>query len=206
MYRLLPKTINKNMQKIDFSIENTGIPKKGKILLSEPFLKDEFFTRSVILLCEHNQSGSFGFVLNNYVEVNLKEIDACLTNNNTKISLGGPVKPQNLFFIHTLGEKIDGCYPISDGLYIGGNHQQIFEAIKCNSKNKSQIRFFLGYSGWDDGQLQMELNENSWVVVDDIDVGQIMSTDNNEMWKEIMESQGEKYKMMSQFPLDPRLN
>lgn len=194
------------MYKIDFKIKNSIEPKKGTILLSEPFLQDEFFTRSVILLCEHNQAGSLGFVLNNYVDLNLGAIDESLNNLNVKISIGGPVKPQNLFFVHTLGKQIKGSYPVVDGLYVGGNQQQLFDAIRENPATINQIRFFLGYSGWDDGQLQMELNENSWVVVDKIDINQIMNTNNHQIWKDIMQTQGEKYKLMSKFPIDPRLN
>jgi putative transcriptional regulator len=194
------------MQNIDFNLDNSIPLNKGKLLLSEPFLQDEFFTRSVILICEHNETGSFGFVLNNYVEFSLKEISKSFINNMAKISLGGPVKKDNLFFIHTLGDLIPGSFHISDTLYLGGNHELLIEEIKKNPEWIDQVRFFLGYSGWDEGQLQTELDDKNWLVVDNVKTHEIMDTKNEDFWKEIMRSQSEKHKIMSQFPLDPRLN
>jgi len=194
------------MQNIDFNLDNSIPLEKGKLLLSEPFLQDEFFTRSVILLCEHNETGSFGFVLNNYVEFSLKEISKSFINNMAKISLGGPVKKDNLFFIHTLGDLIPGSFHITDTLYLGGDHQLLIEEIKENPEWIDQVRFFLGYSGWDEGQLQAELDEKNWLVVDNVKTHQIMDTKNDDFWKDIMAIQSEKHKIMSQFPLDPRLN
>ncbi|MEO9257019.1 MAG: YqgE/AlgH family protein [Crocinitomicaceae bacterium] len=194
------------MQNIDFNLDNSIPLEKGKLLLSEPFLQDEFFTRSVILLCEHNETGSFGFVLNNYVEFSLKEISKSFINNMAKISLGGPVKKDNLFFIHTLGDLIPGSFHITDTLYLGGDHELLIEEIKENPEWIDQVRFFLGYSGWDEGQLQAELDEKNWLVVDNVKTHQIMDTKNDDFWKDIMSKQSEKHKIISQFPLDPRLN
>lgn len=194
------------MQDIDFNLDNSIPLEKGKLLLSEPFLQDEFFTRSVILLCEHSETGSFGFVLNNYVEFSLKEISKSFINNMAKISLGGPVKKDNLFFIHTLGDLIPGSFHITDTLYLGGDHELLIEEIKKNPEWIDQVRFFLGYSGWDEGQLQAELDEKNWLVVDNVQTHQIMDTKNDDFWKDIMAKQSEKHKIISQFPLDPRLN
>jgi putative transcriptional regulator len=194
------------VKSIDFDIENTLSPQKGSILLSEPFLQDEYFTRSVVLLCEHNQSGSFGLVLNNYIEVNLSDINVSLKETKTKISLGGPVNKNNLFFIHTLGARIKSSYPIYDNLYIGGSHQQVFDFIEQDVSLLSEVRFFLGYAGWEEGQLEMELYEKSWKVLEQIPAQQVMDTQQNELWNKLMKTLGNKYKVMAQFPLDPRLN
>ena len=86
--------------------ENTENPSRGKILLSEPFLSDPYFKRAAILLCEHNDDGSFGFVLNNYLDMSLDQIMSGLPKLPTRISVGGPVNNSNLYYLHTLGNSI----------------------------------------------------------------------------------------------------
>ena len=94
-------------------------PKRGRLLLSEPFLVDEYFKRSVVLLCDYNKEGAFGFVLNNYVTIKLNELIDDIPDFTTTISLGGPVNTNNLYFIHTLGKKLPGSSSLTDGIYIG---------------------------------------------------------------------------------------
>ena len=88
---------------IDITFKNKIPPQKGRILISDPFLGDDYFERSVVYLCEHNQEGSFGFVLNNLVEINLNDLNDQFPEITTKISTGGPVETESMFFIHTLG-------------------------------------------------------------------------------------------------------
>lgn len=194
------------MKDLDLSVHNHIDPAKGKLLLSEPFLQDEYFSRSVILLCEHNEEGSFGFVLNNYLDIDLHEVSTNFPDIPARISLGGPVKNQNLYFIHSLGEMIPGSVLIADSIYMGGEYDILIEKILADLSLLKHVRFFLGYSGWNQGQLANELREKSWLVVDQFDSKQIMNTDYDSIWKDLMSSQGGKYEMMSKFPLDPRLN
>lgn len=191
---------------MDLTVDNRIDPTKGKILLSEPFLQDEYFSRSVVLLCEHNDEGSFGFVLNNYLDIDLHEVSTNFPNIPAKVSLGGPVKNQNLYFIHTLGDLIPGSSQVCESIYIGGDFDVLTEKLIADPSLLKHVRFFLGYSGWNHGQLQDELKEKSWLVLDNFDTHEIMDTDYENIWKELMSKQGGKYQMMSKFPLDPRLN
>lgn len=147
---------------IDFKFENRNSPSKGSLLISEPFLSDRYFARSVVFLCDHNEDGSFGFVLNNYIETKLNKLVGDSMKIEAKVSIGGPVDTDNLFFIHEMGEEISNSQKISDGLYIGGDFKTIKKIIAEDPNKLKSIRFFIGYSGWDKGQLEKEINEKSW--------------------------------------------
>lgn len=177
----------------------------GNILISDPFLDEDFFRRSVILLCDHNEEGTFGFVLNNYLEVDFHELDTEFPDIKARISVGGPVETQSLFYIHCFGDEIEGSISINDELAFGGEYEQIQEALKIDS-NKNKIRFFLGYSGWGKDQLKGELKENSWIVATNIETNEILDTTNDQFWNYCLEKQGERFKTISKFPINPQDN
>ena len=102
---------------LDISKINKLSPKKGRVLISEPFMADERFKRSVIYICDHNEDGSFGFVMNNFLDISLSELVEDIVNEEFKVSFGGPVSPDNLFYLHTLREELEGPYEVIDGLY-----------------------------------------------------------------------------------------
>jgi putative transcriptional regulator len=139
-------------------------PNTGRILISVPFLQDFYFKKSVVLLAEHGSEGSFGIIINKPVEVKLSDIASEFEGFDAPVFLGGPVKTDSLFFIHTRPDLIDEGMPILDGLYWGGNIDTVKHLIKQGRLNKSEIRFFIGYSGWVANQLNRELEEKSWVV------------------------------------------
>ncbi len=181
-------------------------PKTGKLLLAEPFLDDQHFGRSVILIGEHNNEGSFGFVLNHYLkEVNLNEFMSDFPHFETKIAEGGPVKKNNLYYIHTLGKKIPGSILLCDGVYMGGSFDVMKQLIENKKLNHQQIRFFLGYSGWTEGQLEQELKQNSWIIADG-KKEYIMNTSHENLWEDILKEMGNEHKIISNFPENPSLN
>ena len=191
---------------IDLAFKNTKSPEIGKILISDPFLDEDYFRRSVILLCDHNEDGTFGFVLNNYLELGMHEIDEDFPDVHSKISVGGPVDTESIFFIHAFGDAIEGSYEIKKGIYFGGNYDQLAELIRQNPQNNKLVRFFLGYSGWGKNQLAEELKKNSWIVADNISVNDILDTNKPQFWNYCMEKQGEKFKTISKFPINPNNN
>jgi putative transcriptional regulator len=191
---------------LDLSFKNARFPKKGSVLLSDPFLNDNYFSRSVIVLCDYSKDGSFGFVLTNYLEVNLAELDSSFPIKNARISVGGPVDTEHLFYIHQFGDRVDESIQIMDNLYFGGNYTQLQDIILENKINEKKVRFFLGYSGWSASQLVDELKENSWVVVNNINSDEILNTSMDDFWKYCMEKQGKRFKIISQFPKNPYEN
>ncbi|MGB0934141.1 MAG: YqgE/AlgH family protein [Lishizhenia sp.] len=190
---------------LDIRFENTKLPSKGKLLLSEPFLDDDYFGRSAVYLCEHNEEGSFGFVLNNYIEVDLNDVAKNFPVEKAKVSMGGPVATQNIYFIHTRPDLLKNSTQIADKLFIGGDYPEMIHLLETRVMNLSEVRFFLGYSGWSKHQLKEEIEANSWLVVD-VESDDVMNTNLDAIWNKYMEKQGSKYKMMTTFPINPQDN
>jgi putative transcriptional regulator len=190
---------------IDLRPNQNQIPEKGCILLSEPFLNDPFFKRTVVVLCEHNEEGAFGFILNNYIDVSLEEVIEDFPDWQNVISIGGPVKNGNLFYLHTLGDLIPNSAKVMDGLYFGGDFDVVKDKMASGSIQPQQIRFFIGYSGWTAHQLEDEVKEQSWYITH-VTPKVIMDTEEKDLWKSIMKKFGPKGKMIANLPEDPELN
>ncbi|MEA3446215.1 MAG: YqgE/AlgH family protein [Bacteroidota bacterium] len=187
-----------------FSIENQTLPQKGRVLISEPFLDDYYFKRSIVLLTEHNQEGSIGFVINNPVEVSLNELLPDFPDFKANVSIGGPVGADSIQFIHTLGDMLLNAIKIKPGLYWGGNFEQMKSLIQSGQIRKEDILFFIGYSGWSPNQLDDELTRKSWIVTE-LSTEAIMSY-NKDIWKNTLKTMGKKYRVWVNFPDNPGLN
>lgn len=182
----------------------TTSPKMGVLLVSEPMLPDPNFFRSVVLLTKHDEEGTLGFVLNHISVVNVDNVLPEFTAEGIPIFIGGPVGNDQLFFIHTIGTLLEGSSKIMDGLYFGGNMKQLEVLLTSGQAKSNQVRFFVGYSGWDPDQLAHEIEENSWIVASTTPE-QVMS-DSDEYWKEVMVGLGKEFEILSKFPSNPELN
>ena len=194
------------MKKINFSFTNNERPKKGSVLISDPFLNDPYFGRSVVVLCEHNEDGTFCFVLYIFADIDLHKIDSNFPDINAKIGFGGPVSKDCLFFIHSLGSEISNSLQIQKNLFYGGDFDLICAVLENTPDAREKIRFFIGYSGWDLEQLDAELKENSWITVNNVDHELILDTNHEDLWKTALEMQQGKFKMISKFPNNPNDN
>lgn len=181
-------------------------PKKGKLLIAEPSITgDVSFNRSVVLLAEHNDEGSVGFILNKPLEYNISDLISEI-NVPFKVFNGGPVEQDNLYFIHKVPELIEGSIEISDGIYWGGDFEKTIELLNSETITENDIRFFLGYSGWDSLQLDQELSSKSWVVVKNEYESNIIQKSASAFWKEKMVELGGDYLIWSNAPENPTLN
>lgn len=180
-------------------------PKKGKFLISEPSMQDNNFKRSVLLLTEHNADESIGFILNQPTNLIVSDIIKDFPSFNANVYIGGPVERNTLHFIHSLGKKIDNSLPISDGLYWSGNFDTLKSLINKDQLKDSEIKFFLGYSGWSSGQLDYELEEHAWIVVDG-NSSLALEKNDNKMWQNIIKSMDKDYAIWHTMPDDPELN
>ncbi|MGQ1786584.1 MULTISPECIES: YqgE/AlgH family protein [unclassified Saccharicrinis] len=197
------------MRQLDFNIFKTRLPKlkpkKGRILIADPFLKGPYFGRSIILLTEYGEQGAVGFVLNKTSNLYPDEVIEDLFSFKGELYIGGPVSSDTLHFIHTLGDVVPGSVKITDNIYWGGDFEKIKSLINSDTATYRQVKFFAGYSGWSPKQLEGEIEENSWIVTE-IDEDMIMSDDIGDIWKKSMESLGDVYKTWSRFPEDPTFN
>jgi putative transcriptional regulator len=181
-------------------------PQKGDLLFAEPsIIGDNSFNRAVVLLTNHCDEGSIGFILNKPLTFTLKDFIPQLTTN-FKVYNGGPVEQDNLYFIHKKPELIAGSIEITSGIYWGGNFETVLSLINENKLNDSDITFFLGYSGWDFNQLEDELKTNSWIVSENIYKNGILKVDIELMWKDKMIDLGANYSIWSNAPENPNYN
>jgi len=180
-------------------------PEKGTLLIANPFLKDPNFSRTVIFLCENLKEGTFGFVLNKQFAKTLDELIPDLEMPAFPVYSGGPVQPDSLHFLHQYPDLISGGVEVADGIYWGGNFESLQIHLKNNDISNDKIRFFIGYSGWTEGQLDMEMKEDSWITVKGTRK-LIFETSAEETWKESLNVLGGDYKMMANYPIDPQLN
>ena len=179
---------------------------KGLLLVAEPsIIGDVSFNRSVVLLAEYNESGSVGFILNKPLQYKLRDFVPEI-NSKLPVFNGGPVEQDNLYFIHCIPEIIPDSIEISNGIYWGGDFSAIIDLLKDDKLNKNQIRFFLGYSGWESEQLEQELEVNSWVVVPNNYNNSIIGKTNINFWKEKMIEFGGDYILWSNAPENPSFN
>ncbi|HTL81073.1 MAG TPA: YqgE/AlgH family protein [Bacteroidia bacterium] len=185
--------------------ENKLMPRTGRILISEPFLGDGYFRRAVVLLVEHNDKGSVGFILNKPLDITIDEAIPGFPSFDFNTMFGGPVSRDQLYFVHTLGDKIKDSVPIADGLWWLGDFDQVKVMLDNKEISVNEMRFFIGYAGWDKGQLLKEMEERSWFV-SEVDLDMIFSADPENMWQEAVKKMGAEYKLMADFPEDPSLN
>jgi putative transcriptional regulator len=177
----------------------------GILLISDPFLKDPNFLRSVVLLCEHREEGSFGFVINKSVEPELGELIEGAEGIRFRVYEGGPVQKDSLHFIHQRPDLIPGGAEVIDGIFWGGDFEEVLTLLRSNKIGPEDIRFFLGYSGWSEGQLEEELAEKSWITRK-ASPALVFNSDANAVWKEALAELGGEYKQMTNYPIDPQLN
>ncbi len=188
-----------------FKYKNKVKPEKGKLLISEPFLPDPNFERTIILLCENNSEGSFGFVLNKPSLANVSDVMDDIKDYNTPAMVGGPVQQDTLHYLHRC-PGIDDAVEILDGVYWGGNFERVLFLLDSKQLPHKDIRFFLGYSGWSAGQLEEELDNDSWIVSDQASEELIFDTEPDAMWKKTLKIMGGRFSVYSNYPKDPRLN
>ena len=181
------------------------IAERGKILISEPFLPDIFFYRTIIYLTDHTSEGSVGFILNRELDIKISDALEGFDGCNSMLCMGGPVAPDTLHYIHSLGKTIPNSMEISNNIFWGGDIDAIREEIRMRRVESNQIRFFLGYSGWTAGQLERELSENSWVIASakhDL----VMNNYGDDTWKRTLRSMNRKYRIWADFPESPEMN
>lgn len=191
-----------------FQIESNKVhPQAGSLLISAPFMQDFHFARSVVLVIEHNEEGSMGLLLNkpfhfatvlNDLVPDLKEAP------KIRVDKGGPVGRDTLFYLHTL-EDLHGAMPLGGGLFLNGDFEQLKRYILNGGALAGQIRFFMGYAGWQNGQLAQEIEANTWLVDSPrkLDITDTLTPD---YWQRSMCRMGGKYAVWSRFPLYPTLN
>lgn len=177
----------------------------GRILIADPFLQDGEFTRSVILLTSYKKDNTMGFMINKPTDVHVHEVFSDFPTFNSRVYIGGPVDQNLLFFVHKMGNKIPNSIPITNNLSFGGEFEVMKKLIQKGEISTKDIRFFLGYSGWGQEQLQNEVKKKSWVV-GNFKLSYLFSLRNSLIWPQSIAHNKPEYTVYSKYPFTPSLN
>lgn len=180
-------------------------PARGILLIANPFLKDPNFMRTVIFLCEHKDEGSFGFVLNKLFHKTLGDLLPEFEEYSIPLYSGGPVQKDTIHFLHQYPDIISGGEEVFKGVYWGGNFESAMALIKIKQIDLRRIKFFIGYSGWSEKQIDDEMKEKSWLTVE-ATRNLLFHNKPDNLWKDSLKHLGGEYEMMINFPIDPQLN
>ncbi|MBL0355775.1 MAG: YqgE/AlgH family protein [Chitinophagaceae bacterium] len=181
------------------------LPAPGIILIADPFLKDPNFMRTVVFLCDHQEEGSMGFVINKQIEQTLDDLMDGFEGYNIPVYYGGPVQMDTIHFLHQYPDRIPGGMEVMKNIYWGGDFAQLTEMVKNGEADFNKVRFFIGYSGWATGQLDGELKEKSWLTAL-ATKKLVFHEEPDDIWKDSLKHLGGEYEMMINFPIDPTLN
>lgn len=170
---------------------------RGKLLIASPTLPD-WFRRAVILVVAHAEEGAFGLVLNRPSETTVNEavpVLAGIAGSNEPVHIGGPVQPDGVV---ALGEFSDP--ELSPNLVVGDVG---LVDLEDPPHGLGRIRLFAGHAGWGEGQLDGELEAESWIVAEPEPDDPFSDGD---LWAESLRRQGGQYELLARMPADPSLN
>jgi putative transcriptional regulator len=178
----------------------------GKLLIASPALQDDHFRRSVILLAEHGTEGSLGFILNKAIEASLQDAVEGFLYFDQKLSVGGPVETQALFYVHRFGADIPGSQAIAHGLYWGGDFEVLKSFVNNHQVAADALRFFVGYAGWSAGQLEGEIAEEAWLLAEGNAPTLLDPASAGDLWRGYIKNMDFEYAIWANLPEDPSLN
>lgn len=186
---------------------NNIIPSKGRILIASPLLNDYHFSRTVILMINHEENGDMGVVLNKdfRYHVSLNDLVKDLEDlPSIPVYKGGPVGRDTMFFIHDI-EEINDSLPLGNGLFMNGDFDQMLNFIKSGQRYTDRVRFFLGYAGWEKGQLKAEMDDDTWIV-SELSKDRLFKENYRELWRNSLNDMGEPYCTWAKYPAIPSMN
>lgn len=177
----------------------------GQILIAHPLLNDGFFNRSVIYLTNHGEDGAIGFCLNFKTQFMLRDLRPHVKNGNFPIYEGGPVGKNELYFLHTLGHDLPDAIHVSGNIYVGGDFEELLRMIEHGQVKQYQVRFFAGYSGWGEHQLEDEISKKHWMVNEMVD-SSFMGNEAEDLWEIQLTEIKNSYRIFANFGSDPSMN
>ncbi len=185
-----------------------GSPSVGSLLVSEPFLKEDYFHHTVICIADYApDSTAMGIVLNRQTAYTLQSLMSGVTlETPIPVYCGGPMAYDRLFFLHTLGDIIPGARQITSGLYVGGEFDAMINYINHGYPIEGYARFFVGYSGWSRLQLDEEISNKVWAVTESSDYNALLTGSEDAFWHRYVRQLGNDYKGWRYHPRNPHAN
>lgn len=187
---------------------SSGMAHPGALLVAEPFLKDQYFGHSVILLVDYAPANNaMGIVINRPTAYTLQGLVKGI-NQEKEIPVwcGGPMSCDRLYYVHTIGALLPGAKEISPGLFIGGDFEAMIEYVNSGCPLEGCIRFFIGYSGWSPGQLDEELRNHVWAVMEVPEKDRLLTGTDESYWHRHVRSLGNEFRGWLYHPRNPQMN
>lgn len=178
--------------------------RKGDILIAPLSLNDPNFERSVVLICDHSDKGTYGLILNRPIPVS-EEVSSALPFRVKCLYQGGPVQIDALQVLHPFGNVIPGGIEVLPGIWLGGDFAVMSRKFGNGELAAGECRFFLGYSGWDAGQLEDEFKMSAWLVVSGTP-DLVTNVETEEMWPRALREYGKQTPLYANFPSNPSWN
>lgn len=181
----------------------------GTLLISKPFLGDPNFERSVVLLCrDESAHGSFGLVLNRLTHLTLGQVldlpDTIPAVLAIPLYLGGPVEQNTLHYVHRVA-SLPGANSLGQDVFWGGDFELLLGMLSSGTIPVADVRLFVGYSGWSEGQLAAEMQEQTWIR-QPASAGKVFTLTSDAFWRDILREKGGRFKVLANYPVDPSLN
>ncbi|MCU7573921.1 YqgE/AlgH family protein [Riemerella anatipestifer] len=177
---------------------------KGKILISTPDVSGDIFSRSVVLIINHDEEGAFGLILNKKNPVLSHHFQKSLSPK-IEVYSGGPVGTTQMFFIIKGNEPTLDAEKITEGYTFTENASKVIGAIMMGTIAPEDIKIFYGYSGWRAMQLDTEIENKYWISVENYEVD-LTASFSHTLWKNIMENLGGLHLIWANTPEDVSLN
>ena len=184
----------------------------GTFLLARPFMGDPNFERTVVLVCSHSdEDGTFGLVLNRVTTLTLADVLVDYGGPNVPLAVGGPVQPNTLHYLHRVADLPDAIRlspterPPAESVYWGGDFGALLDGLDSGRIAPDDVRFYVGYSGWSNGQLEAEIADETWVVRPD-SAEKVFTFEAEALWRGVLLAMGGKYRVLANYPIDPSLN
>jgi putative transcriptional regulator len=177
----------------------TSSVESGQLLLAEPFMVDPNFRRTAVLLCEHDNEGSLGLIINRPVGLKIADVVAEFPDFDAEVYYGGPVHGDSLHFIHNLGDLLEESLKVTDGVWWGGDFDSLKFLVSNELITPDRIRFFIGCAGWSGGQLDEEMEGGSWISVP-MHPNYAFRSDPAEVWSLAMYNKGSQYEIIAEIP------
>lgn len=177
----------------------------GTILLAEPFMMDPNFKRAAVLMVEHGEGGSVGFILNREVDMRVNDLIDDFPEFDAPIYYGGPVGTDSIHYLHSKGDLLEGSDEVSPGVFWGGDYEQLKFLIESKLMAPQDVRFFVGYSGWSQFQLDEEMKLGSWVTAP-MFANYLFKSGASELWKQVMTNKGDAFSVIAEMEDGPSYN
>ncbi len=176
---------------------------RGKLLVASPALTDPNFARAVVLMTEHSDDGAMGIVLNRPAEASARELMPVLEEiaHDDPIFIGGPVQPNAVVLLAEFADTRAAAWIVVADVGLASadaDFEQLGDAVRRG-------RFYAGYSGWGPGQLEMEMELDSWIVEPPLP-SELFPDDPESLWRDVLARKGGGYMLISRMPDDPSLN